>query len=170
MTLEGWIFMVGLRVFDVGALIVWLVWFFRLREDDDDEDGGHDDGGGNLPREDAPGGSGGGLELPKPDADPWPAGGATTAATARPRRRPPGGSRDPPSGRRASPASRAARPRQPLEVRDEPFALRHQPPGATAPEAIPRWTASTSATSSRPSGARTRAPPRPCAGTSGAKK
>ena len=26
--------MVGLRVFDVGALIVWLVWFFRLREDD----------------------------------------------------------------------------------------------------------------------------------------
>jgi erythritol transport system permease protein len=24
-TLEGWIFMVGLRVFDVGALIVWLI-------------------------------------------------------------------------------------------------------------------------------------------------
>ena len=30
--------MVGLRVFDVGALIVWLVWFFRLRDDDDDDD------------------------------------------------------------------------------------------------------------------------------------
>ena len=29
--------MVGLRVFDVGALVVWLVWFFRLRDDDDDD-------------------------------------------------------------------------------------------------------------------------------------
>ena len=27
--------MVGFRVFDVGLLIVWLVWFFRLRDDDD---------------------------------------------------------------------------------------------------------------------------------------
>src|SRR5690349_5729923 len=36
-SLEGWIFMVGLRVFDVGALVVWLVWFFRLRDDDDDD-------------------------------------------------------------------------------------------------------------------------------------
>ena len=26
--------MVGFRVFDVGLLIVWLVWFFRLRDDD----------------------------------------------------------------------------------------------------------------------------------------
>ena len=42
MSLEGWIFMVGLRVFDVGALVVWLVWFFRLRDDDDDD--GDDDG------------------------------------------------------------------------------------------------------------------------------
>jgi hypothetical protein len=91
-TLEGWIFMVGLRVFDVGALIVWLVWFFRLREDDD-EDGGSDDGGGNLPRGDAPGGPGGGLELPRPDADPWPArrrdhGGDRPAATTPARRVP----------------------------------------------------------------------------------
>ncbi len=31
--------MVGLRVFDIGALIVWLIWFFRLRDDDDDADG-----------------------------------------------------------------------------------------------------------------------------------
>ena len=35
--------MVGLRVFDIGALIVWLVWFFKLRDDEDDEGGG---GGG----------------------------------------------------------------------------------------------------------------------------
>ena len=32
--------MVGLRVFDIGALVVWLVWFFRLRDDEDDEGGG----------------------------------------------------------------------------------------------------------------------------------
>ena len=36
MTTEGWIFMVGFRVFDVGLLVVWLIWFFRLRDDDDD--------------------------------------------------------------------------------------------------------------------------------------
>ena len=52
-TLEGWIFMVGLRVFDIGALVVWLVWFFRLRDDDDDADGGHG-GGGNAPEPDKP--------------------------------------------------------------------------------------------------------------------
>ena len=35
--------MVGLRVFDVGLLLVWLVWFFRLRDDDDSSDeGGRD--------------------------------------------------------------------------------------------------------------------------------
>ena len=32
MTTEGWIFMVGFRVFDVGLLVVWLIWFFRLRD------------------------------------------------------------------------------------------------------------------------------------------
>ena len=32
--------MVGLRVFDIGALVVWLVWFFRQRDDEDDEGGG----------------------------------------------------------------------------------------------------------------------------------
>jgi hypothetical protein len=70
MTLQGWIFMVGLRVFDVGALIVWLVWFFRLRDDDDDE--GRDDGPGGSgdepPRTPSPGGDG----IPLPDAEPWP--------------------------------------------------------------------------------------------------
>jgi hypothetical protein len=71
-TLEGWIFMVGLRVFDVGALIVWLVWFFRLRDDDDDgEDFRRGDGGSDGPDPD-PSPGGGGLQLPLPDADPWP--------------------------------------------------------------------------------------------------
>jgi len=69
-TLEGWIFMVGLRVFDVGALIVWLVWFFRLRDDDDDGDG---PGGGDdpAPQPEPPRGPPG-LRLPLPDAQPWP--------------------------------------------------------------------------------------------------
>ena len=48
MTLTGWIFMVGLRVFDIGALVVWLVWFFKLRDDEDDEGGGGP--GGRWPR------------------------------------------------------------------------------------------------------------------------
>jgi len=65
--MEGWIFMVGLRVFDVGLLIVWLVWFFRLRDDDDpsDEDGGGGGGPGPKPRDE---GGGGGLGLPLEDA------------------------------------------------------------------------------------------------------
>jgi hypothetical protein len=71
MTLEGWIFMVGLRVFDVGALIVWLIWFFRLR-DDDDEDGHDDDSGGGRGKEPPPQPSPGGDGIPLPDAAPWP--------------------------------------------------------------------------------------------------
>jgi hypothetical protein len=70
-TLEGWIFMVGLRVFDIGALVVWLVWFFRLRDDDDDQDGGHG-GGGNAPEPDRSRGPSGGLRLPLDDSKPWP--------------------------------------------------------------------------------------------------
>ena len=66
MTLTGWIFMVGLRVFDIGALIVWLVWFFRQRDDEDD-DGGGPGGGGHGPDQGDPGGG-----PPLPDADPWP--------------------------------------------------------------------------------------------------
>jgi hypothetical protein len=62
MTTEGWIFMVGFRVFDVGLLIVWLVWFFRLRDDGDDppgdDGGGGGEGPGRGPRDD---GGGGGL-------------------------------------------------------------------------------------------------------------
>jgi len=55
--------MVGFRVFDVGLLIVWLVWFFRLRDDDDPADDDGPGGGGPEPTpEDGPGG--GGLRLP----------------------------------------------------------------------------------------------------------
>jgi hypothetical protein len=70
-TLEGWIFMIGLRVFDVGALIVWLVWFFRLRDDDDSDDGFRG-GDGNAPEPDHPKGPSGGLSLPLADSRPWP--------------------------------------------------------------------------------------------------
>ena len=62
---EGWIFVVGFRVLDVGLLIVWLVWFFKLRDDGDEppeDDGGGGDGG---PDPDRPSGPGGGkLRLP----------------------------------------------------------------------------------------------------------
>ncbi len=71
MTLEGWIFMIGLRVFDVGALIVWLVWFFRLRDDDDDSDDGRG-GDGNAPEPDRPKGPSGGLRIPLANSRPWP--------------------------------------------------------------------------------------------------
>ena len=59
--------MVGLRVFDIGALIVWLVWFFKLRDDEDDDGGG---GGGRGPDRGPDG-------APLPDAD-------LAAAAARP--------------------------------------------------------------------------------------
>ena len=63
MTTEGWIFTVGFRVFDVGLLVLWLVWFFRLRDDDDDADDGDGPGGG--PERD-PGDPSGGGGLLKP--------------------------------------------------------------------------------------------------------
>lgn len=63
--------MIGLRVFDVGALIVWLVWFFRLRDDDDDSEGFRG-GGGNTPEPERPKGPSGGLGIPLRDARPWP--------------------------------------------------------------------------------------------------
>jgi hypothetical protein len=66
--------MIGFRLFDVGLLIAWLVWFFRLRDDGGDEPdeggggGGGSDLGGSGPRR---GPGGGGLRLP---AGRWPAG------------------------------------------------------------------------------------------------
>ncbi|CAN5140854.1 MAG: hypothetical protein ACR2F4_02110 [Thermoleophilaceae bacterium] len=64
--MEGWIFMVGFRVFDVGLLILWLVWFFRLRSDGSDTPPEDDDGGGGGGPERTPekGPGGGGLQLP----------------------------------------------------------------------------------------------------------
>jgi hypothetical protein len=58
-------FMVGFRVFDVGLLVVWLIWFFRLRDDGDDppgEDGGGGEGPDPGPGRDGPGGDG--IRLP----------------------------------------------------------------------------------------------------------
>jgi hypothetical protein len=54
--------MIGFRVFDVGLLVLFLVWFFRLRDDEDDAD---DDGPGGGPKPAPPDGpGGGGLRLP----------------------------------------------------------------------------------------------------------
>jgi hypothetical protein len=63
---EGWIFMVGFRVFDVGLLVAWLVWFFRLRDDGDDPADDDDQGGGGPDRGHDPGSgpSGKGARLP----------------------------------------------------------------------------------------------------------
>jgi hypothetical protein len=71
MTTAGWVFLVGFRVFDLGALVAWLVWFYRLRDDPDDGggDGGH---GGGRPPEPDPGPAGPDQGLPLPDAGPWP--------------------------------------------------------------------------------------------------
>jgi len=57
--------MVGFRVFDVGLLVVWLVWFFRLREDGPELPPEDDEGGGGGPdRRPRKGPGGGGLGLP----------------------------------------------------------------------------------------------------------
>jgi hypothetical protein len=63
MSTEGWIFMIGFRVLDVGLLVIWLVWFFRLRDDDDSDGGGGPGGEGPEP---GPSGDpgGGGFVLP----------------------------------------------------------------------------------------------------------
>jgi hypothetical protein len=70
---QGWIFLVGLRVFDLGGLVLWLVWFFRQdrRDDGRDDDGGGGGGGGSDPP-DRPQPGGPGLDLPIADSRPWP--------------------------------------------------------------------------------------------------
>jgi hypothetical protein len=86
MSTEGWIFMIGFRVLDVGLLVLWLVWFFRLR-DDDDSDGGGGPGGGGGPRpEPTDGPGGGGLALPLGRVR---AGGRRIRDHAKPHSRPP---------------------------------------------------------------------------------
>ncbi|HYI99414.1 MAG TPA: hypothetical protein VEX36_07055 [Thermoleophilaceae bacterium] len=68
MSTEGWIFIVGFRVFDIGLLVAWLIWFFRIRDDGDDpsDDGGGGGGGGSDGHGPGPrrGPGGGGLRLP----------------------------------------------------------------------------------------------------------
>jgi hypothetical protein len=71
-TTEGWIFMVGFRIFDVGLLVVWLVWFFRLRDDGEqpDDDGPGGGGKGPNPRK-GPGGGGLGRPLGRLEQGSW---------------------------------------------------------------------------------------------------
>src|SRR3954454_18570355 len=81
--------MVGFRVFDVGLLVVWLIWFFRLRDDGDDSQG--EDGGGGQGPDPGPrgGGPGGGGRAPAPGpAGDDPGGGACRLPVGR---APPGG-------------------------------------------------------------------------------
>jgi hypothetical protein len=71
-TTEGWIFMVGFRIFDVGLLVVWLVWFFRLRDDDGGSDDDGPGGGGHDPRpRKDPGGGGLGRPLGRLQQGGW---------------------------------------------------------------------------------------------------
>lgn len=72
MTTEGWIFMVGLRVVDIGALVVWLVWFYRQSDNDEGDDFRWDDDVDEPPTAPEPRGDGPMLDLPLPDAEPWP--------------------------------------------------------------------------------------------------
>ena len=94
MSLEAWIFLVGFRVIDLGALIVWMVWFYRQCDKDDDESSG-DDFRRSGDQDDQPPVSpsgGGGLDLPLPDAAPWPTrrrDHGDVAPVARPARRQP---------------------------------------------------------------------------------
>ena len=107
MSTQAWVFMVGFRVFDVGLLVVWMVWFFRLRSDGDEppEDGG---GGGGPEPDTRPDGPGGGGGMPHPVGRLRPA-----PARLRDRR----GARRPPRrrGGDALPQPLPARVRRPLD-------------------------------------------------------
>jgi len=63
---DGWILAFGFRVFYVGLLIVWLMWFFRLRDDDDEDPPDDADDGGSEHCGPSPRGGpgGGGIRLP----------------------------------------------------------------------------------------------------------
>jgi hypothetical protein len=52
-------------------MIVWLVWFMRQRDEPDDWSD-WDDPGGEDPPERPDGPRGPGIEVPLPDAGPWP--------------------------------------------------------------------------------------------------
>ena len=115
--------MVGFRVFDVGLLVVWLIWFFRLRDDGDDppgEDGGGGEGPDPRPGRDGPGGDGIRLPLGR-----WPLG---PRARPRPRPRP---------GRRAAAAAASSGPgAAPVACDDVPA---HPSPHVTGADRFPKW-------------------------------
>jgi hypothetical protein len=63
MATEGWIFIVAFRLLDVGLLVFFLIWFFRLRDDGDDADDEGPGGGGGGPAPSGGGPGGGGLRV-----------------------------------------------------------------------------------------------------------
>lgn len=71
MSTGAWIFLLGLRVFDLAALVAWLVWFLRLRDEPDDRDDSGPGGGGPERDGPQPGPVGPTLGLPLPNADAW---------------------------------------------------------------------------------------------------
>jgi hypothetical protein len=108
MSTQAWIFLVGLRVFDLGGMVIWLIWFLRHGggADDQPEEGGGGGGGGKLPP-DRPTPGGPGFDLPIADAGPWPT-----------RLRDHGSARRPvPSPRTAPTWRRTPRPHQPVRGR-----------------------------------------------------
>ncbi len=125
MSLAGWIFLVGMRVFDLGGMIVWLVWYFRQREDDDWPEWEDWDRDPPPDRPDPPDPGGSGLPCRCLTPAPGPAASATTPRRARrgssadasrsprtphePARPPaPGGGAAPRAGGRAAPGDAAA--------------------------------------------------------------
>ena len=64
MTTQGWVFLVVFRLLDVGLLVLFLVWFFRLRDDGDDADDEGPGGGGGDSPPDRGGPGDGGLGIP----------------------------------------------------------------------------------------------------------
>ena len=99
--------MVGFRVFDLGLLAVWLIWFFRLRDDDDSSE---DDG------------PGGGGPDPRPGGDRGPGGVPLPLGRTSPGRR-----------RRDHPAPRQRAPRRGLEPLPPPLPSRVRRPASPAP-------------------------------------
>jgi hypothetical protein len=115
MSSQAWVFMIGFRVFDVGLLIVWLIWFFRLR-----------DSGDEPPEE----GGGGGGEGPRPHPRRGPGGGGLRLPTGRVRS---GGPRTRDGHRRP----RTARPRRDAPPLPNPLPARVRSPGR-APSRVKR--------------------------------
>lgn len=62
-----------MRVLDLGGMVVWLIWYFRHRDEPDDDWRDWDDGDDPSPGPEPPSPQGPGARVPLPDADPWPA-------------------------------------------------------------------------------------------------